>query len=352
MSETKAPKPKTKKASPAKIVVDVGDKKALTVTEIKKLHSIRNKVAKAVIAQFEPRANKADLQKKMEKFSLIYRLANNVKGNKSRAKLYSMMPVVSGRLAQEVTAASVSWTEEFKAELSGRQGYKDVYLDLIALENEFTVSYQITDKKISITTPDIVINDINLGPFKATLDYGNLKVGYVLTPMRINEHAMSKDYPHPHVQKAHLCEGAGKTMITGALSCGRLFDFMLVLKSILDTWSPSTQYVELGYNLPKCRGCKAKMDSHNKCTACGYDTCEKCAHKCLKCGRTQCRSCASGCGICGKALCRTCGGIRCPKCGTHMCDGCAKPCSGCQTSVCEACSYNVHNDCQSNRDKD
>ena len=88
---------------------------------------------------------------------------------------------------------------------------------------------------------------------------------------------------HPHVQDEHLCEGSGQQSIQRALSDWRLYDFFLIVRQILSTYSIGHAYVELAdWNGKSCSGCDCPLteDESYSCQGCNSTLCSDCTIPC------------------------------------------------------------------------
>ncbi|MFH1268857.1 MAG: hypothetical protein ABIK89_24285, partial [Planctomycetota bacterium] len=140
-----------------------------------------------------------------------------------------------------------------------------------------------------------------------------------------------------HVQANQLCEGEGRSAIRRALREGRLLDFFVLVRQILQTYNGANAYVSLAsWSGVQCRDCGELVgeDDRDSCEPCGADICTSCSSACARCGRTCCSECSE----------------TCPGCEERYCAGCLKPCAGCREPFCQECL--THENCSTCREDD
>ena len=201
------------------------------------------------------------------------------------------------------------------------------YKELCSLTNEFDeVEMDLVHQQIKCRTPEIELEGIQLGRFLIVLDWMQLQENqpYSIEALEPNPAASSDCTPHPHLQDGRLCEGDGKTAIQAALQQGRICDFFLLVRQILETYNPESPYVSLdkwfGTN---CKDCDYLMDrgDNHYCELCDSEVCSECSCCCQKCYETVCNQCS-----------RTC-----EDCLDSFCPGCINQCSTCEKSYCKEC---------------
>ena len=214
---------------------------------------------------------------------------------------------------------------------------ESLYRDLVGLKQEFgEVIYERDETELSVTTEPIELEGIRLGPFAIRL---NCQLIGVTRPYRVvaldpNPAASRESVTHPHVQDEHLCEGSGQQSIQRALSDWRLYDFFLIVRQILSTYSIGHAYVELAdWNGKSCSGCDCPLtdDESYSCQGCNSTLCSDCAILCRGCSYDYCSTCISNCARCDESYCGEC---------LSICDTCkAAVCSGCQQNenLCTKC---------------
>lgn len=203
---------------------------------------------------------------------------------------------------------------------------RDILADLTALETEFDrVEVDVKEGTVSAVTERIVLEGIDLGPFKILLRIDRIDGGAAYDVMALEPNpAAGSSHPHPHVSDETLCEGDGRRAIEAALEQGRIFDLFVLVRQILQTYNPRSAYVSLSrWNGRECRDCGtiASEDESTCCERCDAEICCDCGGCCNACHITCCSSCRS----------------RCPECDDDVCDRCSRSCSGCEELFCPGC---------------
>ena len=166
---------------------------------------------------------------------------------------------------------------------------ESLFRDLVGLKQEFgEVNYDQDETELYVTTEPIELEGIRLGPFAIRL---NCQLIGVAKPYRVvaldpNPAASRDDVTHPHVQDEYLCEGHGQQSIQRALSDWRLYDFFLIVRQILSTYSIGQAYVELSdWNGKSCTGCGCTVidEESFSCQGCENVFCSECTFMCSGC---------------------------------------------------------------------
>lgn len=208
--------------------------------------------------------------------------------------------------------------------------------DLSALTSEFDeVDFDLREKRLWVVTDPIELEGLALGRFRIVLRWARLGEirPYFLEAIDPNESAGDASVTHPHVRDEALCEGDGKAAIRAALEEGRLFDFFMLVRQILETYNSSSAYVRIedwvGVKCVDC-GSTADREEASSCERCDSDLCSDCVSSCSACGRSSCSECQSHCQGCESDFCRRC---------LNDCDGCGDTfCSSCLTDgMCDTC---------------
>ena len=224
--------------------------------------------------------------------------------------------------------------EQVAWELEGDEGHqrlptqRELFQELIVLEDEFDEVRLDRKGTLSVVTGPVVLDGVDLGRFEIALDvdwdprrtWGSYEV-IALDP---NPAASSPNTTHPHVQGNQLCEGEGRSAIRRALREGRLLDFFVLVRQILQTYNAGGAYVSLErWNGAECRDCGELVgeDDRDYCEPCEADICTSCSSACARCGRTCCSECIE-----------TCSG-----CDDRFCPKCLEPCAGCREPFCQEC---------------
>jgi hypothetical protein len=211
--------------------------------------------------------------------------------------------------------------------LSSSCSLRSVYEDLLALNTEFEeVDVDLRARKLSVTTGHIELEEVQLGRFQICLRWDQLgsSTPYEIIALDPLPAATSDSTTHPHVLSRVLCEGEGRSAIRAALEQGRLLDFFMLVRQVLETYNAASAYVQLsdwsGVECSDCGACFLAEDA-SSCRRCGSDLCSDCSRCCGSCSQTNC----SGCSSC------------CVGCDTDYCGACLGSCSDCQESFCSEC---------------
>lgn len=214
-----------------------------------------------------------------------------------------------------------------RAHLQPIPSQAELLREILALEQEFDeIELDLKQGHLSVVTQEIVLSDIDLGPFEIRLELNHLgdTPCYRVIAQDPNPAASDSSVTHPHVQDGHLCEGDGHLAIQMALSEGRLVDFFLMVSRLLATYSQGRAYVELN------------RWTGFSCSDCGESVRESSAGSCPSCDAWLCEECRTCCHDCQLEFCLECLRI-CPGCQNAFCGGCLSNCHGCQTNVCRQC---------------
>jgi hypothetical protein len=204
---------------------------------------------------------------------------------------------------------------------------RDVYQDMVALEDEFEeLNFDLIARWLSVTTDSIELEGVYLGPFEIQLRWGGPHQAPSYRVIAKDPHpAQSRDnVTHPHVMDEILCEGEGRQAIRQALQQGRIFDFFTLIAGVLRTYNSESPYVEFA------------LWQGSPCSDCGDVIDEDDTYSCQKCRTTVCGSCESVCSGCDESCCSNCL-TSCVRCENRCCRGCLKPCDDCQERVCAGC---------------
>ena len=215
----------------------------------------------------------------------------------------------------------------------------EMVADLLALPNEFSdVRLDLKERKFSVVTDEIELEGIYLGRFRIVLKLDDLESSqsYFVEAVEPHPAARDRDLIHPHVRENRLCEGEGKVAIHAALRQGRLFDFFLLVRQILETYNSGSAYTSLEH-----------WDGRD-CSDCGRQTSEDDSTSCDRCSDHICFDCSSRCEGCDRYCCSTCY-VTCKECCETVCNACAQYCSVCDRPYCSKClSESTCSNCQDN----
>ena len=204
---------------------------------------------------------------------------------------------------------------------------QSILADLRALETEFeTVDINVPKQTVAVETDAICLEGRELGRFQIVLNWRLLggTGAYEVIALDANAAATDDDTPHPHVQSNSLCEGEGRVPIRKALADGRLFDFFILIRQILQTYNSSSAYVRLdewdGFQCPDC-GSTSNEEDGSVCEGCSTRTCCECSYRCNDCEYFVCSDCIRTCTGCDNDTCSSCRSA-CAECGDGFCGEC------------------------------
>ena len=180
----------------------------------------------------------------------------------------------------------------------------DVFADLRALHDEFSeVRIESKAHQLIVVTDEIHLEHFNLGRFEIVLNWRRLGEARAYDVVALDPAPAASDSSttHPHVRDDSLCEGDGHAPIHNALRQGRLLDFFILVRQILETYNPDSAYIRLSsWNGATCHDCGslAAEDETTLCDRCETDLCCDCSSCCTDCARSCCSGCYELCGGC------------------------------------------------------
>jgi len=190
---------------------------------------------------------------------------------------------------------------------------REIVADILALSNEFEeVELDLKEKQLAVVTLPIELQDVYLGPFRITLNWEEIGNAHSYSVLAEDPHPAdsNEDVTHPHVNAGDLCEGDGATAIRKALTQGRLLDFFILVRQVLQTYNPGSPYVSLSRwnGGVDCSDCGHSMDEEDSygCNRCGGSVCGECQHTCSACDEWICGGCSLPCHDCEETFCRSC----------------------------------------------
>ncbi len=201
----------------------------------------------------------------------------------------------------------------------------EIYRDLLSLYDEFPeVRCDLGRGHLSAVTDPIELEEVFLGAFEIRLHFLHQPLDYEIVACDPQPPDCCDHVTHPHVEDQVLCEGEGRAAIRKSLQQGRLADFFLIVRQILNTYNSSSAYVALDrWQGRDCPGCGSELDD------------EECS-QCESCGSDFCLSCIGDCAVCGSFGCDNCQ-QECPECEERVCRHCLKQCRRCREPLCERC---------------
>ncbi|QDU90471.1 hypothetical protein Pla175_38760 [Pirellulimonas nuda] len=224
-----------------------------------------------------------------------------------------------------------------------------LYWDLRAIDDEFPrLEIDFKRQLLLVATDPIELEEVSLGPFMIAVHWQTLgaeQPSYEVMALHPNPPDSNPGVTHPHVVDDQLCEGEGTHVLQAASAEGRLHDFVLILRQILQTYNESSAYVCLDrwHGVP-CSDCSASVDADERglCGRCDAQLCDECVLSCEGCGEGLCHGCREDCSACHEHHCRTCLDL-CSDCNSCCCPSCLTG------GVCDACIAEKESD-QENMD--
>ena len=219
----------------------------------------------------------------------------------------------------------------------------DIYEEISSLESEFEeVSWCIRQGTLSVTTSEIVLKNIALGPFQIVLDWRSCTEFpcFRVIALDPNPADCREEVTHPHVENESLCMGDARLPIWYALEQGRFADFFLIVNNILQTYNSGSPYVALeDWHGVRCSDCGDSVNSEDRytCEKCEDYVCDSCCRRCESCDSNFCSECVT----------------RCEACDEDVCYYCQQSCSSCESTFCPRClKENVCDNCEQNSNEE
>jgi len=225
---------------------------------------------------------------------------------------------------------------------------RDIYEELRQTRTEFgELSYNSQEETLSVFTNPIELEGVFLGSFEIRLQIPQLAEmcnGTHLRIIALDPHPSSANYEvtHPHVSAEHLCAGDAGAPMQAALLDGRISDFFLLIRSVLENYNSSSPYVAISdWDGTPCYDCGYIVceDDGNCCEGCDNVFCNECTAPCCNCEMYFCNGCLTSCHVCKESFCGECMAT-CPVCEQQCCEGCMESCSECEELVCSSCIEN------------
>lgn len=230
-------------------------------------------------------------------------------------------PAASQALVDDLLASVnhlISDLHGFKAHLPPRRGPatmvrpSEVMADLAALDREFAdLEIDLDEHELSVRTEPIELEGVFLGPFRIVLAWNRIgqPLPYKVVAEEPHAAAGRDEVTHPHVCDERLCEGDGAISIKLALASGRLFDFFVLVRQVLQTYNDGSAHVPLDrWEGRACKDCDTWLsaDLGSSCERCDEMACGDCTSLCTGCDRYVCFSCSEACHDCNDRYCSAC----------------------------------------------
>lgn len=248
--------------------------------------------------------------------------------------------------------------KEYKPEIPS---LRDIYGELIQVRDEFgQLEYDTEVHFLSVFTDPIELEGIFLGDFEIRLllnNINNIAGNDILRVIALDAHpaAVNDAVTHPHVSDEILCTGDATVPLKNALADGRICDFFILVRSVLENYNPSSPHValsewegilcyECGYSANEDESCYCELCDHtvchecsSYCKACEIDVCLQCVSNCKACEEYYCNNCLTSCNECEESYCGECMSV-CSECDQTLCNGCL------EDGLCPACKENQENE--------
>jgi len=220
---------------------------------------------------------------------------------------------------------------------------RNIFEELAQLHNEFgRIDCNLQEKTVSVFTDPIELDSTFLGDFEIRLEIeklAQLRDSSAFRIIALDPHpaATNENVTHPHVSEEYLCAGDAGVALLQALATGRICDAFLLVKSVLETYNPSSPYVSLDdWNGISCYECGYVTDEENSfyCESCDNTFCDECFSYCRSCDTSLCKGCLSECPVCEEPVCESCMSS-CNECDETMCISCLEDgiCSSCKEEM-------------------
>lgn len=191
-----------------------------------------------------------------------------------------------------------------------------LHAELRQLEDEFGELRFIAETyELAVCTDRIVLEYVDLGPFEIRLSlrppapYQTAYPAFRVLALTPNPADGQREIPHPHVNGTQLCTGDGSYTIREALMAGRICDFFLIVRSILQTYNPESAYIQLadweGISCSDC-GERGDPDDRSYCQSCDDPLCDCCVRCCCYCEDSFCAWHVGPCRDCEEPYCDRC----------------------------------------------
>ena len=240
--------------------------------------------------------------------------------------------LAAGRTQQEVARCICDLSygfqngRQFSEQLPALPSLRTLMAELEQLDTELG-PYEYDAGTLSVTTEDIELEEVVMGPFKIELNIQQMvshDSPYTCVATEPNPASRNISTTHPHVSENKLCEGEGKIPIRKALEQGRICDFFMLVANTLNTYNPDSAYIRLDdWSGEQCYDCGDSIhgDDIYYCRSCDYEFCSYCSSYCRNCDETCCLGC----------------GGECPECGDFVCPRCVAACVECKKKYCVNC---------------
>ena len=239
----------------------------------------------------------------------LYQIAIRKGWSTSARRLGSRLEQALRPLETSLTQLTVHWTLARPFVLGS---LRELYAELASLFTEFPhVEINLHKKRIAVTTESVVLEDIELGPFRIELNLIGTENLPTYTVMAIEPNRASNDegVTHPHIRDDCLCEGEGLLPIRNALQQGRYSDFFQIVNQLLHTYNPGSAYIALeDWTGVTCESCGASIDADEqiRCSQTSEVVCRECVMICHECDNNFALEVVESCSQCDEDFCSEC----------------------------------------------
>jgi uncharacterized Zn finger protein (UPF0148 family) len=207
--------------------------------------------------------------------------------------------VLFGRLNSSIAAVNAASQPIPRPQLPDIPRARDILAEIDSLGDEFDeVEILHKERRIDVTTDEITLAGVALGPFTIKLNFAALAqrrdvLAFAIHAQQANPAASKNGCTHPHVMDKHLCAGDATVPIACALSEGRIGDAFQLVNRVLHTYNPGSAYVSLDdWDGQTCSDCGTTTSSLYHCGHCESDFCDDCIRVCDRCRDSICIGCS------------------------------------------------------------
>jgi len=177
--------------------------------------------------------------------------------------------------------------------------YTTLVKEIDALQEIWGDDISITKRGITLTTPDIILEDVYLGPFNIFMEWPDClnepELEVYAEPLDPQYAHGDPGVSHPHVRDESFCFGDMEAAVSQAYKDLRFTDLFDILYGLLHNYNPYSPYVRLeNWEGTTCYSCGAYINPDNNisCGACGEVGCDNCMFY-VDSGEWGCRNCTT-----------------------------------------------------------
>jgi hypothetical protein len=224
-------------------------------------------------------------------------------------------------------------------------GCAELAAELRQAEREFgELRYDRKRQFVAVATEAIELEGIDLGEFEIRLLLASREAApgpedlYRVVALTPHPAASDETVTHPHVREERLCAGDAGAAIRSALDHGRICDFFLLVKAVLEKYNSGSPFVRPeNWEGGACYDCGRGLGGESYCCPdCENDFCSECISVCQQCGSSHCDNCLTMCQACEESVCANC----------------LRRCPDCRKAICRACLDNNQCSCHQKKEKE